>query len=649
MNTRIGSKHGCWVRVSALTVAVIGGLYAASAAGCGSVSATNLLWLEATAGANGVVQSQGPGRTLTLGCTTEGVPCQWVVRMLLQNAEPLRAWSLSLLGDSGSALLDVVSFDYSLSTFNTPVGGETFGEEPDLLGGVGASSDAADQVPAGRYTLVTFRLEYQNPVGAVDERTVLAQIGSAAWADADPNDQVPPLIQIGANLPVPVVAGTVLPEAVIVVRPPSATDNSNDDGNGDDGHDREVCSDGRDNDGDGLVDCADPDCANATVCLTRPTVECPANLTVECDGMGNQTAVDAWLGSATAQSQCDHLTLTNDFGALTNVCGAAGSALVTWAANDSCGSASCSATLDIADTTPPTIAAPSDFAFVCDGTGMQTELRTWLNSSTASDLCGDVSRSFSRGATAFDCTGAIDFSATDECGNTAAASAMLTIQGDTDPPTLTLNGSAMLTLECGVDAYVEPGAAVADNCDATLTGPAITGPAVDTHMPGTYVLNYDAVDLCGHAAARLTRTVTVVDTRPPRVELIEVEVWPPNHEYRTLHLSDCARLIDDCEGELDIDVVGRILSAASSEPDNANGDGNTIEDVVVVDDHTFRVRAERQGGGNGRTYSIDFEAVDSSNQRVAATCLVEVPHDQGGGGDGGNRDDDGDGDDNSDG
>jgi hypothetical protein len=195
---------------------------------------------------------------------------------------------------------------------------------------------------------------------------------------------------------------------------------------------------------------------------------------------------------------------------------------------------------------------------------------------------------------------------------------------------MSLNGPASMTLECGVDAYHEPGATVGDDCDATLTGPTIGGQAVDTHEPGTYVVTYDAIDLCHHAAPRLTRTVTVVDTRPARIELREVELWPPNHEYVTLHLSDCARLIDDCEGELRINVIGNILSVASDEPDDAEGDGDTIHDIVIVDHSTFRARAERQGGGDRRTYGIRFEGRDGLGHRLESTCFVDVPHDSSG-------------------
>jgi hypothetical protein len=51
---------------------------------------------------------------------------------------------------------------------------------------------------------------------------------------------------------------------------------------------------------------------------------------------------------------------------------------------------------------------------------------------------------------------------------------------------------------------------------------------------------------------------------------------------------------------------------------------------VIVDDHTFSVRSERQGGSNGRVYGIHFEVTDSEGNTAEATGFVHVPHDQSG-------------------
>jgi hypothetical protein len=37
------------------------------------------------------------------------------------------------------------------------------------------------------------------------------------------------------------------------------------------------------------------------------------------------------------------------------------------------------------------------------------------------------------------------------------------------------------------------------------------------------------------------------------------------------------------------------ISVTSNEPDNGKGDGNTINDIVIIDDYTFKFVAERLG------------------------------------------------------
>lgn len=113
-----------------------------------------------------------------------------------------------------------------------------------------------------------------------------------------------------------------------------------------------------------------------------------------------------------------------------------------------------------------------------------------------------------------------------------------------------------------------------------------------------------------------------------------VFLWPPDHEYRTLNLADCVEsVVDLCEGTLDVNEVGTILSIYSDEPEDARGGGggHTLNDIVLVSNSSFMVRAERQGGGNGRVYGITFQVVDASGNITETICFVGVQHDQSGG------------------
>lgn len=108
----------------------------------------------------------------------------------------------------------------------------------------------------------------------------------------------------------------------------------------------EICDDGVDNNCDGQID----------EDLVPPVATCPADLTVECDGAGNMAQLNTWLAEAMATDNCEVTSFTNDFVALSDECGATGSATVTWTAMDAAGNEdSCFATFTIEDTTQPEV------------------------------------------------------------------------------------------------------------------------------------------------------------------------------------------------------------------------------------------------------------------------------------------------------
>ncbi|MGB5809865.1 MAG: hypothetical protein WBG86_04995 [Polyangiales bacterium] len=121
-------------------------------------------------------------------------------------------------------------------------------------------------------------------------------------------------------------------------------------------------------------------------------------------------------------------------------------------------------------------------------------------------------------------------------------------------------------------------------------------------------------------------TLTVFDETPPKVEPAELtELWPPNHKFKTVTADDCATIEDVC----DEDVEFEFLTATSDEPVDANGDGNTEPDIVFGCDGV-KLRSERQGGGNGRVYTLTWRATDDAGNETEGECTAIVPHDQSG-------------------
>ena len=61
------------------------------------------------------------------------------------------------------------------------------------------------------------------------------------------------------------------------------------------------------------------------------------------------------------------------------------------------------------------------------------------------------------------------------------------------------------------------------------------------------------------------------------------------------------------------------------EYDYTQGDGNTTDDIQIDGDNIL-LRAERAGDGNGRVYTITYEATDASGNTATASTTVTVPH-----------------------
>jgi hypothetical protein len=97
---------------------------------------------------------------------------------------------------------------------------------------------------------------------------------------------------------------------------------------------------------------------------------------------------------------------------------------------------------------------------------------------------------------------------------------------------------------------------------------------------------------------------------------------------QTVSLGDCiASVVDQCDGTLPV-TAGTILHVTSDEAANGDGSGNTAVDIVIVDGQTVQLRAERDGTGDGRVYTIFAYFGDDDGNQTPITCKVQVPHDR---------------------
>jgi hypothetical protein len=148
---------------------------------------------------------------------------------------------------------------------------------------------------------------------------------------------------------------------------------------------------------------------------------------------------------------------------------------------------------------------------------------------------------------------------------------------------------------------------------------------------GAHAITLVVTDHAGQTGAATT-TVTVRDTRPPTL-VLHVDsstLWPPNHGLVTVNVTWETGDVCDPAG-----VGVQLISLTSSEPDDAAGssDGSTTQDIegaaAGTADTTFLLRAERDGKGSGRIYTLTYGARDSSGNATIAVATVIVPHDLG--------------------
>jgi len=125
------------------------------------------------------------------------------------------------------------------------------------------------------------------------------------------------------------------------------------------------------------------------------------------------------------------------------------------------------------------------------------------------------------------------------------------------------------------------------------------------------------------ATSQTTATVTVLDGTPPNVTGFGVSpasLWAPNHAMVDIAVSFSAT--DSCN------AVTCVLAVSSNQPVDATGDGNTSPDWEIIDLHHVRLRAERDGKGADRIYTLTLTCTDAAGNVTIKRATVVVPHNQ---------------------
>jgi len=151
--------------------------------------------------------------------------------------------------------------------------------------------------------------------------------------------------------------------------------------------------------------------------------------------------------------------------------------------------------------------------------------------------------------------------------------------------------------------------------------------------PGDFEVRLTVTGPGGSTVHVVNVAVTEMLDETPPVIIIQsdpVKIWPPNHKYHHIDIADHILMAgDERDSVLSASDV-YITSVTCDEEDDlpGSGDGRTVDDIVLNSDcRTLDLRAERQGTGNGRVYSINVGAIDASGNVGTATIVVQVVHD----------------------
>ena len=275
-----------------------------------------------------------------------------------------------------------------------------------------------------------------------------------------------------------------------------------------------------------------------------------------------------------------------------------------------------------ADTIAPTISCPADIT-VEEGTDFTLGTPEVSDNRDASPaISNNAPQSFGLGTTL------ITWTATDAAGNSNSCTQEVTVI----PPADTVAPK----IECPADIIVTEGESinlgapsVSDNQDAN---PTIVNNAPQSFGLGSTLVTWTATDAAGNPST-CTQEVTVKkEVKEDKIVEFSAEsdttiLWPPNHKYATVHID----LTAITKSGTDVSNNAKLVSVTSDEPEDAvekkgrKGDGNTRNDIVIIDNNTVKVRVERLGGGNGRVYTFNYQISDEAGNVSSTSASVGVP------------------------
>ena len=314
----------------------------------------------------------------------------------------------------------------------------------------------------------------------------------------------------------------------------------------------------------------------------------PQSTTVECDGAGNTASYNIWRATHAGANAVDDcaLSLTFSNNAPATAPTTCDAVIATFFVEDECGNVnSATASFVVQDTLAPTFSMlASNMNVECDGNGNVEARENWLMSNggaMASDTCAGTVRwtqtlTDHQGDECLD-TDIYQFTASDNCGNSAFVTASFTVH-DFVAPVITTEPSPA-TFECDgegnlsdISAWVNDhgGARANDVCQGmVLWTNNFNGLGLFTCASDT--ITFTASDGCGNIVSR-NAVVSVEDTIDPVFTFFPDDITIPCDADASTDVLGYAEATDVCAGDLFVSFT----ETSFDEPPNGDCPGDHI-------------------------------------------------------------------------
>ncbi|RTR27193.1 hypothetical protein [Shewanella atlantica] len=205
-------------------------------------------------------------------------------------------------------------------------------------------------------------------------------------------------------------------------------------------------------------------------------------------------------------------------------------------------------------------------------------------------------------------------------------------ENDTEAPIPNLEVLPDIIDECTVTISNPPKAT--DNLDGTIIGKTID--ALTYTEQGIYTVTWTYTDKSGNSSSQ-TQTVIIEDTIAPTINISASRdiLWPPNQKM--VEVIFTVEVNDNCSAAPAIVLT----SVESNQPELGitkkeayQGDissaksGSDIQGANIgSEDYSIYFKADRDGYGDDRLYTITYTTIDNADNSVSGSALVTVPHD----------------------